>query len=253
MAFNQVLQISEQDLRTVQPQTQPSGASFTPSIKFGQQGATSDGRQYVFGLNNATNAAVAGNIQTSIAVISTEIGRTNAVVQVSGSTQVSVPLGATNAVVANQYAQGYLAVVAGTGIGTMYRIQSNPAASASTTMIVQLVDPLTIALDTTSVLSLYPNPWNLFIISTTTLTTNNIVGVPNVAVPASNYAWLQTNGYCAVVADANAISKGVTILPSVTTAGTVVAYTAAAVSQTLGYAAEAFTASQSQIANLQIA
>lgn len=236
MSFNQVLQISEQDLRTVQALTQPSGASFTPSIKYGQLGGTSDGRQYVFGLNNATNAALPGNLQTAIPLTTGHFTRTNATVEPIGSTTVVVPL-ASNAATVNQYAQGYLTVVSGTGAGINYRIKSNTAATSSGSTTVSLLDPLVVALDTTSVLSLYPNPWSLFIISSTTVAVNNIVGVPNVNIPASNYGWLQVDGYCSVLSD-GAITKNAQAVVSGNTAGAATIYTTSLVSAPIGYAPE---------------
>ena len=252
MSYNAQLQISEQDLRTVQAATQPSGASFTPSIKLGQKGATSDGRVYVFGYNNASTAAVVGDLQSGPASVANHIGRTNVVVTAAGAYTVTVPLGATAATV-NQYAQGYLAVVSATGIGTYYRVLSNPAAALSTSMVVTLVDPIVVALDATSVISLYPHETNLFVISPTSV--SNPVGVPNVAVPASNWAWLQTEGICSVVADANAITRGAAIIPSTTTAGTIttaLAGSSETAVPTIGYAPWAFTSSQAQLAYLTI-
>lgn len=250
MAYNAQLQVSEQDIRTVQAATQPSGLSFTPSIKLGQIGATSDGRQYIFGQNNVTNAAVAGNLQTAPVLTTGHFTRTNATAEAIGSTTVVVPL-ASNAATLNQYAQGYLTVVAGTGAGISYRIKGNTAATSTGSTTVSLVDPLIVALDTTSVLSLYPHPTYLFAISSITVATDNIVGVPNVAVPASNWAWLQTNGYCAVLSD-GAITKNSQAVVSANTAGAATIYTTSLVSAPIGYAPELTVTTDYQPLVLQI-
>lgn len=251
MAFNQVLQISEQDLRTVQPQTQVSGATFTPSIKYGQPGATADGRGYIFGLNNITNGAIAGNLQTAPATVANHVGRTLTTAQAIGSTTVLVPVGAT-AVTQSQYAQGYLSVISSTGIGTYYKILDNTSAVSSGTTTVTLQDPLSVALTTSSVVSLYPHPENLFAITTTTVANNNYLGVPNVAIPASNYGWLQTNGYCAVLADSSPPTKNTQGVGSAATAGSVTIQGSTAVTQTIGYAPETMVSAQTQLFVLQI-
>lgn len=249
------LQISEQDIRTVQPQTQPSGASFTPSIKFGQLGGAYDSRSYVFGLANASTALVAGNIQTGLASTANHLAKTQtaaqAAIATSGSTTVQVTVGAT-LVSQNQYLQGYLTVVGGTGIGANYRIKSNTSAVSSGTTTISLADPIVVAFDSTTIVSLYPNPWNLVAVSSTTIANNNIVGIPNVAVPVSNYCWLQVNGYCATLADSSPPTKNTNAIISTTTAGAVSIQGTSAVTQVLGYAPEAMTSAQTQNLFLEI-
>lgn len=249
------LQISEQDIRTVQPQTQPSGASFTPSIKFGQLGGAYDSKQFVFGLSNATTALVAGNIQTGLATIANHVGRTQTATQALlatvGSTTLQVTVGAT-LVSVNQYLQGYATVIAGTGLGSQYRIKSNTSAVSNGTTTLSLVDPVLVALDSTSVVSLYPSPWNGIAVSSTTISSNNIIGVPNVAVPTNNYAWFQVDGYCATLADSTPPTKNTNAIVSASTAGAVAIQGASAVTQVLGYAPETMVSAQTQNLFLQI-
>lgn len=249
------LQISEQDIRTVQPQTQPSGVSFTPSIKFGQLGGAYDSKQYAFCLSNASNALVAGNIQTALASTANHAGRTQtaaqAAIAVAGTTTVQVTVGAT-LVSLNQYLQGYLNVIAGTGIGQQLRIKGNTAAVSSGTTTISLVDPILVSLDSTSIVTLLPNPWNLTAVSSTTVANNNIIGVPNVAVPVSNYYWAQVDGYCATLADASPPTKNTNAVVSSTTAGSVTIQGSSAVTQVLGYAPETMVSAQTQNLFLQI-
>lgn len=255
MAYNAQLQVSEQDIRTVQPLVQPSGASFAPSIKLGQIGATSDGRQYVYGFNNSTNAAVAGNIQTAPAIVANHITRTlpstPATVAI-GSYTVAVTVGAT-LVTQSQYAQGYLVITTATAPGgVLYKIKDNTAAASSGTTTVTLTEPILVALTGgTTVVSLYPAPLNGFAISSSTIANNNLVGVPNVAVPTSNYAWLQTNGYCATLIDSTTVTKNANLVGGAS-AGSVGLQLAASVTQSVGYAPEALTSSVAQPVVLQI-
>lgn len=110
-----------------------------------------------------------------------------------GATRVQVTLGAT-AATANQYEDGFMVVNDGTGEGHMYRIKSNPAADASATLWVELVDPIRVALVTagTSEVSLFPNTFGATVISADI---NSVpTGIPPIAVTATYYYWSVTNG-----------------------------------------------------------
>lgn len=242
------LQISEQDIRTVQPQVQPSGATFTPSIKFGQFGGAYDAKTYVFGLNNGTTAAVGGQLQTAPAAVTNHLNRTQTVAQAAlatiGSTTMQVTVGAT-AVTQNQYLQGLMVVVSGTGAGQQSRMRSNTAAVSSGTTTLTLTDPLVVALDNTSVVSLYPSYWNGFSVTSTTLANNNPVGVTSVAVPVNNYAWLLVSGETTCLTDSTTLTKNIEVIPGAS-AGSVGINTTSVVTQVLGYAPEALTSSAYQ-------
>lgn len=255
MAYNAQLQLTDQDIRTVQPQVQPSGLTFVPSEKLGQVGSTADGRQYIFAFNNASTAAVAGNIQTAPTVVSNHITRTLPASPASvaiGSTTVAVTVGAT-AVTQSQYAQGYLVITTATAPGgVLYKIKDNTAAVSSGTTTITLSEPILAALvGGTTVVSLYPHPNNAFAISSSTVANNNLIGVPNVAVPTNNWAWLQTNGYCATLIDSTTVTKNANLIGGAS-AGSVGLDLAAAITQVVGYAPEALTSSVVQPIVLQI-
>lgn len=255
MAYNAQLQVSEQDLRTVQPALQPSGLAYAPGIKLGAVGATADGRQYVYSLNNTSTAAVAGNIQTAPTVVANHITRTlpaSPATVTAGSLTVAVTVGAT-AVTQSQYAQGYLVITtAAAPGGVLYKIKDNTAAVSSGTTTVTLAEPILTALvGGTTVVSLYPHPTNGFAISSSTVANNNLIGVPNIAVPTNNWAWLQTNGYCATLIDNTTVTKNIGLIGGAS-AGSVGIDLAAAVTQVVGYAPEALTSSVVQPIVLQI-
>lgn len=251
--FQSQLQISDQDLRTVQSQTQPSGLPYSSDISMAQQGATRDNRRYVFALNNASTAATPGTLQTGVATTANHVGRTLTTAASAGSNIILVPLGAT-AATQSQYAGGYLTVVSGPGAGISYKIKDNTAAASSGTTTVTLSEkePILVALTTSSVVSLYPSAYNGFAITSTTVATNNIIGVPNVAVPVSSYAWLQIGGYCSLLADANPPTKAVEGVASSATAGAVSINTTSTVTQTVGYAVETMVSAQYQNMFLRI-
>lgn len=251
MPFNQPLNISEQDLRTVQAQTQPSGATgYTPSIKYGQTGATSDGRVYTYALNSSV-ALTAGLTVQAAATVANHVARTLTVVQAIGSTTVVVPLGATAATL-GQYTQGYLDVVSGTGSGYKYRVVTNTAAALSTSTTVTLEDPLLVALDTTSVVDLVPHP-NSATIVTPTSSPKNVIGISDIAVPAANYFWSQYQGIAAVFTDSNSgIAANTGVIPSTTVAGQLLVEATGTITQRLGYTTRATTTSQAQSVVLTI-
>lgn len=245
MAYQGTMQLSAQDIYSAQPDN--------AGVWLGQKGQVQDGRTFVFCLNGSGAALVAGKHVAAPAATANHLSRTLTVAAAARATQVTVPLGAT-AATANQYQNGYLVVVSGTGLGQQFVIKSNPAANSSTSMVVTLDNktPVQVALDTTSVVSLYPAEWNGVALSAAALT-QEVVGVPVNAVPASNYFWAQVSGRASVLTDsAGAIAKGTEVTASAVVAGAVAASATTNVGQTLGFAPEATVTSQYQPILLQI-
>lgn len=116
-----------------------------------------------------------------------------------GDTTVTVTLGAS-AVTANQYAEGYLYINDGTGVGQRMRIKSHPAALATASLVVTLWDAVGTALDTSSKASLVANKYNGLIVHPSPPTAK-LIGVPQVLIPAGEYGWAQTRGPAAVLTD----------------------------------------------------
>ena len=118
-----------------------------------------------------------------------------------GATQVTVTLGTT--VTANQLAGGTLIVNDVTGQGYTYSIKSHPAADAAASCVITLVDeePLIVALDTTSQVTLIPNQYNGVVIHATT-EAGVPVGVAVTAVTANYYGWIQTRGPVSILCNA---------------------------------------------------
>jgi hypothetical protein len=136
-----------------------------------------------------------------------------------GDTEVKVTLGAT-AATANQYKDGYLVVQDGTGEGRAYAVEGHGAADASATLTVYLKE----AIDTAGALSeanvdLIKNRWDDVVISVADQA-DPVVGVPNVAIPTTEYGWIQTGGPCAVLMD-EAITAGATVTTGSSVAGAV--------------------------------
>lgn len=135
-----------------------------------------------------------------------------------GSFQVTVTLGAT-AAVANEYAEGYLVVNAGPGVGQTYKIKGHPAASSAATLVLDLFDPITsTALTTASRATLVHNSYNGVIESTSV--TQRPAGVSLVDLAAGNYGWFQHAGVASVLAAAT-VAVGSWCVASTATAGAV--------------------------------
>jgi len=195
----------------------PYNSESSPSHQLGTIGYDSDGRKFVFCKNNATNAMVAGNLQQAPVEDTGDQDLAIAAAASAGDTKVSL---AAATVTANQYADGYLVVTVTPGEGLYYKIKSHEAATAAT-VVINLYEPLKVALTTASNADLVLNPFNGVTISSTSITAP-VVGVAMTAVPASYYSWIQTAGLGVVTADASgAVTVGVPLNASNQTAGCV--------------------------------
>lgn len=245
MSFQSPLTISTQDIHSV--------ATTESGIYLGQHGLTSDGREFVYEQSNASTSLVAGQVQMQQPTVANHLSRTLTTAQAIGSTTVLVPLGATLAT-QSQYAGGYLVVVSGTGKGYSYRIKDNLAAALSTTCTVILSgkEPVLVALDTTSVVSLYPNPFaNVAVQAHGTSTANSIVGATITNVPVNNNFWAQITGMAPVLSNGNIASTN-EVIASATTDGAVDTISTAS-TQALGYAPYTTVSTQYQPIMLQLA
>jgi hypothetical protein len=127
----------------------------------------------------------------------------------AGAKTVTVTVGAS-VVTADQFQDGWLVVQDGTGEGRAYPISGNLACGSAGNCTVYLKE----AIDTTGVLAetgcdLVPNKYSGVVVSVADQA-DQALGVPNVAVTAAYYFWLQTGGPCSVLMD-EAIAVGLTV------------------------------------------
>lgn len=186
------------------------------ATSLGQRAVTGDGREFRFAQAGATTlvpgtllqapAQITGN--EGLSVTATAIGATS----VTTSTSVTVT--------ANQYAGGWLQVTSSAGAGYSYQIGSHPA-TTSAALTLQLVDPIVVALTTSSTVDLASNPYLNVIINPTTAT-SCVVGVAIAPATSGFYTWIQVCGTGLVLAQ-GAIVVGEQVAASSTTAGAVVA------------------------------
>lgn len=142
---------------------------------------------------------------------------------VAGNTTVVVTIGAT-LWTAQEYQQGYMFVTSGTGAGQKLKVQNNPAASASTNVLVTLEDTPSTALDNTSTVSFVKNPYMNVVINPAT-PTNKPVGVSFYAIPALSYGLIGTKGSWACLNDTGT-AIGLGLQPSESVPGAVKTVTA---------------------------
>ena len=134
-----------------------------------------------------------------------------------GAVEVTLTPGAT-AGAANLYAGGVMVINDATGEGYTYKIKSHPAITASTDFVITLEDPLIVALDATSEVTLVHNQYNGLIIHPVT-ETGGPVGIGIYAITALYFGWIKTKGVVALLQDAATGGLGTSVAASTTTAG----------------------------------
>lgn len=236
--FTQRLSLSNQDARKV---------SSTRLHRLGSIAETADGRVYRYSKAGASNLA-AGNLQVNADLVANHTNRTVTAAVAAGSHDVSVTIGATAATL-DQYRDGFLTVNDATGEGITYSINGNAAADSSGTLRVSLNEPVVVALTTSSEVTAKLNTWDSVVISATDQA-DQVTGVPNTAVTAAYYFWIQTRGEAGVWAD-EAVTKGLALTIGTGTAGQVEALDAAGEPQ-VGFASEALVDTENRSAFLTV-
>lgn len=171
-------------------------SSTTQAHQLGARMADNYGRIFRYAKAGGS-ALVAGNVVQGPAQVTTHQVMTPSAAAID-AVEVSATLGATNAVTANQYTDGFLVIDTTPGNGYAYVIKSHPAAAASAACVFTLAEPLKVALTTSSRVSLVANAFNGVIQAPTTLT-GTPVGVAIHPAAAGEYTWIQTHGLCPVL------------------------------------------------------
>lgn len=185
----------------INPETSPTG-----NIGLGATGFTSDGRKFrlaslaVSGTTLAACKMTQGPAQNSIY----HLGTVSA--QAIGDTQITYTFnGGAQSITANVLAGGFISIVTGTGSVQQLQISGNPATTTSTTVVLQLQDPIVIATAASATAEVYVNPFSAPIITPATASTGFLTGVPMVAVTSSTtvpvYFWGQCGGFATVLGE----------------------------------------------------
>lgn len=104
----------------------------------------------------------------------------------------------TAAPTANEYADGFLCCNKGTGLGQVYRIKKNTAASAPCK--IWLYDKIITAIAATAEITLTFNKYSGVLVAAQT-PAGTPVGIPLIAVTEAYYFWAQTRGYAPFLGD----------------------------------------------------
>jgi hypothetical protein len=206
---------------------------------FGDVVKCADSRWFRF--NKAVTTNHAGYLQQGPTVVADCQNMTTLAAVAIGGTQVKVTTG-TTAVTAGVYDEGYLIVNAGTGLGQVSKIKHNFISSATAAlssngtaygMVIDLFDPLLVALDTTSKISIVHNTYN----NTQEIAslTARAAGVPLIAQTAAYFGWLQVRGVAAVYSADGAGTTGIMATSTGSGAGGVINYVTGGVNPTVGY------------------
>lgn len=190
--------------------------STTQKHTLGTEAIAGDGSRYRYVKAGAGAALVAGNCVQGPAIVTTHLAMTP-VAAALGATSVTFTLGASNAVTANQYSEGWLQVDTTPGNGRRYRIAGHPAAAAAASLTVQLYpdDAVSeVAISTASRVGLIASPHNGVIQMPVTTATGVLAGVAVTNLPASNYGWVQTKGVGCVLVTGTPALGGMVISPS---------------------------------------
>lgn len=232
MPFTSPLQIELQDVRAI---------SSSKQHKLGQLAYTGDGRVFAYGQAGAT-ALAPGKLAQIPAVVANHQALVNTAAVAVGGTQLILTLGGT-AATADQYADGFAIIrdTSTTGAGQALPIVGNSAQTSTTgNVTVNLGEGVGVALTTASVVNLELSPYGGMLISDHTVTTERVMGVPQVSVTAAYYAWFQVRGVSSVLGNGS-ITKGSGIIPSATTDGAVDIEGTGTITQRLGTALQTGT------------
>ncbi len=162
----------------------------TASHKVGTRGFLDDGRVYYYSRIGAADldpgklamAEVIAATQANLAVTATTVG----------SKVVNVTPGAVTHN-ANVFAEGYLCVNDVAGEGHTYKIRNHPAIASATAFDLTLYDEIQVALTASSQVTLVKNPWADVVVAAAGKV-HMAVGIPQVALTAAEYGWIQTWG-----------------------------------------------------------
>lgn len=192
--------------------------STTQNTDLGAKATTGDGRyfRYVYVAGGASTLTV-GNVIQSPAQSVSNYQKLAVATAAVGAT--SVTLTGSLTITANALTGGYLTVASGSGIGYTYKIASNTGVSAAANCVVNLEDPVVIALNSaSSTVNMTPSLYN-GVIQMPTTPTGTPMGVAISPIAGSSYGWIQTEGPVGALSDAVLAPVGTAISPSVATAG----------------------------------
>lgn len=185
----------------------------------GTQMIFNDGRRFRWGQQNASTAAVAGDLQQNALTTANHVLQTLSVAAAVGDGSISITIGNT-AIAADEYKDGVIAIELGTGFGYLYTIKSHAAVAGNGTLAFPIKETVQVAIPTTAnTVSLIRNRYKLVLVFPTT-PTGSPVGFAVKPVVVSGFGWYATAGLVACTTQGTVV-VGNTVVPSASTAGSV--------------------------------
>lgn len=182
------------------------------------------GTRLVYGIRTfryvlmGSGSSVAGDVYTSHNVVAGHVDET-----ISGAAKGDLTIDFTpsaTAITANEYLDGFLSILSGTGLGHSYQVLSHPLSDGTTKIALALIDPIALALSSTPKGSLHQSPWGEVIQAAVTTKVGQAVGFAQGIVTNAQYGWLQTRGPGAVTIKGTVV-KGNDLVNFTATAGAV--------------------------------
>jgi hypothetical protein len=194
--------------------------SETQQYQIGTRYALSDGRVFRYAKAGAS-ALVAGDLLQSAVNGGTttyqhDLTPSAAAVGAEAITFTTV----TDAITANEFTDGYLAITDGGAAasqGLMYGITTHEGGAAGA-LEFKIDRPLTVAVTTSSRITIIKNPYMDVIQAPATTPTGMAVGVATIAATATYYTWVQTWGLCNVLIK-TALTAGASVITDLGAAG----------------------------------
>jgi hypothetical protein len=181
--------------------------SITQKEAIGLVRKTDDGRTFVYAKAGAS-ALAAGKMSQAAAAAAAVINKA-AIIAAVGVRQLLLTI-ASATYAENYFAGGQLVINAGPGAGNIYKIESSQGISSGTTILINLEEPIRVAITASSYFTLTASPFMATVESATQ--TSTPTGVTPVAVPAGCYYWSQIGGITACLCGgAIAVGANVTL------------------------------------------
>lgn len=158
-----------------------------------------------------------GKLSQAAAPIGDHANMTLAAAALGATAVTATPAGTAGA--ANLYSEGYFGINDVTGEGATYKVKDHLAITASTAFVVNLFDPIRLALTSSSQATLVHNGYKNVIEVATSL--HRPAGVPLINIAIGDYGWEQTKGVASVLCGTTR-TLGALQISSGATAGAVV-------------------------------
>jgi len=198
-------------------------SSTTQQHNLGTLGQDKYGNRFRYVKAGSGGALVAGNLIQEGAEDTNFRSMVCAEAAAIGATSIKATLGGT-AVTANLFGEGSVWIESSTGIGQRFRVKAHDVQASTTgTLTITLDRPLTVAITTSSQITIRKNPYAAVIQYPVTTQTGGAVGAALTALAASSFGWLQSGGDTCVLFDtgSNTANEIGGVVPSAAVAGSV--------------------------------